>query len=1282
MGKEKKLEAKQDKDKKSKGKTETPPEPQIPIRQKLFGNWTGKLPAVLLNEHCQKEQWEKPEYQFDQKSKGYSCTIVLGKRNKKTSQIDKVKFRPKDEYYPSQQLAKHSCATYALHRIKSHLNISNLLPPSQKELWQKYEGYKRDCDKDTVAYEYSPDPFKPVTHVQEAQVPSTPDEPWAAYPELHINKNLREKLEILIRSNLDHSHPVKETDSKMDLKYVKRVLLKKGFREAHVNEALTYRSDIPSAVDWLCIHVPEDDLPQDMRLTDTKSLSLFNHNQESLAREYVLKRLMRTGLPKSICLKHLEDNNMDEYLSISTLCLELISQNLCSLEVGEHLELREAIQEEIQVLESIFSDQVCFEENDYGVKFSFDLEVTGTIEIYISKNLKYPYHNPGIIFANPEKLPAYIRIGILKNVMMDLINQLGAPLIYTIISSIEEHAGNILQNPPLLATLYPKSKALVFDIKDGSFDVDKGSHKIVQKDVESENLRLLKEFNDKQNDLKYIAMLKIRKKLPSYVFKEKICSALKNTQALIICGETGCGKSTQLGQFILDDLITEGLGASCNIICTQPRRISAIGLADRVANERIDKVGNQIGYSIRGESKQSSNTKLLFCTTGVLLRMIQGDPKLTHVSHVIVDEVHERGGNTDLILVESDFLLVLLKDLLFKRKDLKVILMSATINADFFSSYFDCNSLQIPGFTHPVDNVYLEAILEKTGHVPENLSGNIKAAGTNSDSDDEFRKLFDNLSEKISVKKLVGVERDPTFKIDYGLITATVNYICDNNESGAILIFLPGIMEIKKCIDRIANDLPHLSKILKIFPLHSNLTSVEQTEVFKKVSAGMRKVVVSTNIAETSVTIDDVVFVVDTGRVKEMKLVNSVLSLQELWASKAACKQRRGRAGRVQPGIVYKLYSSYYEKKYMAANSEPEILRLPLEQLCLQIKTMGVKDVMEFLGKALSPPSKENIQSALDLLEKLGAFDENGELTALGKHISKIPADVKIAKMLIYGTIFNCVDPILTIAASLSGKSPFTSPIDKREEAAQAQKKFAIHKSDHLMVVNAYDELSDLKGKGEKFRYCDSNFISMTTMKNILDLRKQFKDILFELKYASTGEWDRININSGNPKIVKSVILAGLYPNVCTIKLPKQLYDSTAQGSVAIDIKSKEIKFFDKDTGRLFVHPSSSLFTEQNYDENVLVYSSKVATTKVFVRDCSVVPNNALLLLGGNVDMLHGGRALSIDNIRFQAFPRISSLVLGIRKLLDLSLMQKIADPHFDFASSPIGKLCLELLEQ
>jgi HrpA-like RNA helicase len=237
--------------------------------------------------------------------------------------------------------------------------------------------------------------------------------------------------------------------------------------------------------------------------------------------------------------------------------------------------------------------------------------------------------------------------------------------------------------------------------------------------------------------------------------------------------------------------------------------------------------------------------------------MIQNDTELSHISHVIIDEVHERG-------VESDFLLVLLRDLLQRRSDLRVILMSATIEASTVANYFTCPVVEIPGFTHPVQDYYLESILEELDYTPKNLVSKTKKKDAE-EVDDEMEELTVGT---VSLKKLVQTERDSGFQIDYELIARVVAHICSNGEAGAILIFLPGIMEIKKCIQEIKQFNNSILSELEILPLHSNLTSQEQSQVFKKMMPGKRKVVVSTNIAETSVTIDDVVFVIDTGRVK------------------------------------------------------------------------------------------------------------------------------------------------------------------------------------------------------------------------------------------------------------------------------------------------------------------------------------------------------------------------------------------------------------------------------
>lgn len=375
-----------------------------------------------------------------------------------------------------------------------------------------------------------------------------------------------------------------------------------------------------------------------------------------------------------------------------------------------------------------------------------------------------------------------------------------------------------------------------------------------------------------------------------------------------------------------------------------------------------------VGYSIRGESVQSKDTRLLFCTIGVLLKMVQNDPLLANCSHVIVDEVHERG-------MDSDFLLILLKDLIKIRNDLKIILMSATIDADMFSNYFNnCKVIKIQGFTFPVENIYLEDILKLVNYNPSSRKITHK-------NDEDYGE---------DERKVNIIENAKSYSIEYGLISALVNYISCNRIPGGILIFVPGlshltvgVIEIMRTIDSIKQDLPlSILNSIKLIPLHSNLSITEQQEVFK--STNLRKVVVSTNIAETSVTIDDIVFIIDTGRVKEMKLFNNVLSLVETWASQAACKQRRGRAGRVRDGFCYKLFSRKFESKNMALSTIPEILRLPLEQICLEIKILGIEDVHLMLSKAISPPPISAIDKAVEILVSVRAIDKNGQLTALG----------------------------------------------------------------------------------------------------------------------------------------------------------------------------------------------------------------------------------------------------------------------------------------------------------
>jgi len=336
--------------------------------------------------------------------------------------------------------------------------------------------------------------------------------------------------------------------------------------------------------------------------------------------------------------------------------------------------------------------------------------------------------------------------------------------------------------------------------------------------------------------------------------------------------------------------------------------------------------------------------------------------------------------------------------------------MSATLDADIFERYFNSvgvvGRIEIQGRTHPVTDYYLDDVIRMSGW-----------NGHDVDEDIEDRALAETL-------------RGIGMKINYNLIAETVRLIDDElgDQDGGILIFLPGTMEI----DRTLQALRSISN-LHALPLHASLLPAEQKRVFPPAPRGKRKVIAATNVAETSITIEDIVAVIDTGRVKETSYdpQNNMVKLEEVWASRAACKQRRGRAGRVRAGKCYKLYTRNAEMTKMAERPDPEIRRVPLEQLCLSVKAMGITDVPTFLAGALTPPDTLAVEGAVDMLRRMGALDGD-TLTALGRHLSIIPADLRCGKLLVYGATFGCLEACLTIASILTMRSPFVSPQDKR----------------------------------------------------------------------------------------------------------------------------------------------------------------------------------------------------------------------------------------------------------
>jgi HrpA-like RNA helicase len=449
--------------------------------------------------------------------------------------------------------------------------------------------------------------------------------------------------------------------------------------------------------------------------------------------------------------------------------------------------------------------------------------------------------------------------------------------------------------------------------------------------------------------------------------------------------------------------------------------------------------------------------------------------------------------------------------------------------------------------------------------------------------------------------------------INYELIASTVRYIDSQlkDQTGGILIFLPGTMEIDRCLTAL-KDIPHVHPL----PLHASLLPAEQRRVFLPPPRNKRKIIAATNVAETSITIEDVVAVIDTGRVKETRYDPgaNIVRLEEVWASQAACKQRRGRAGRVRRGTCYKLYTRKAESS-MSPRPEPEIRRVPLEQLCLSVKAMnGIQDVAGFLANTLTPPENVAVEGALDLLHRIGALD-NQKLTALGRYLSIIPTDLRCAKLMVYGAIFGCVEACLTVAAILTVKSPFVFPRDKRDEVKEVRATFSSGDGDLLVDLTVYRQWSEMvksQGYRKSQAWCDANFLLSQTLRDISSNRSQLltslKDVgMLPLDYQDHGveTQSRWNKHSHDMHLIRALIAGAFNPQVAAISFPDKKFAASISGTIELDPEARTIRYFNQENGRVFVHPSSILFDAQTFSGSAayVSYFTKMATSKVFIRD-------------------------------------------------------------------------------
>ncbi|TMW55938.1 hypothetical protein Poli38472_008586 [Pythium oligandrum] len=609
-----------------------------------------------------------------------------------------------------------------------------------------------------------------------------------------------------------------------------------------------------------------------------------------------------------------------------------------------------------------------------------------------------------------------------------------------------------------------------------------------------------------------------RESLPVYKLKRQLMKAIAENQVLVVIGETGSGKTTQMTQYMAE----MGLTSKGIIGCTQPRRVAASSVAKRVAEEFGCELGQEVGYSMRFEDCTSPETVIKYMTEGMLLREYLADNTLSRYSALMLDEAHERTINTDVLFG-------LLKELIKKRKDMKLIVTSATLDAEKFSSYFfDCPIFTIPGRTFPVEILYTKE--------PE---------------------------------------------LDYlDAALLCVMQIHLSEPEGDILLFLTGQEEIDTACEVLYQRIKSLQERalapeLIILPVYGALPSEMQSRIFEPAPKGSRKCVVATNIAEASLTIDGIYYVVDPGFCKQ-KAFNAKVGMDSLVVvpcSQASARQRAGRAGRTGPGKCYRLYTENAYKNEMLSTTIPEIQRANLSSVVLQLKAMGINDLMNF--DFMDPPPQQSMILALESLYGLGALDDEGLLTRLGKKMAEFPVEPKNAKVLLTSVVLGCAEEVLTIVAMLSVETVFFRPKEKQAQADQKKAKFHQPEGDHLTLLAVYEAWKNSKFSNP---WCYDNFIQARAIRRAQDVRKQLLSILdrYKMDVVSCGR----NFNK-----VRRAIVAGYFANTAK-KDPQEGYRTMVEGQP------------------VYIHPSSALF---NKNPEWVLYHELVLTTKEYMRSVMTI---------------------------------------------------------------------------
>lgn len=617
-----------------------------------------------------------------------------------------------------------------------------------------------------------------------------------------------------------------------------------------------------------------------------------------------------------------------------------------------------------------------------------------------------------------------------------------------------------------------------------------------------------------------------RQFLPIFAVRNELLNIVRDNSVVIIVGETGSGKTTQLTQYLHED----GYSNYGMVGCTQPRRVAAMSVAKRVSEEMAVNLGEEVGYAIRFEDSTTEKTLIKYMTDGILLRESLRESDLDNYSAIIMDEAHERSLNTDVLFG-------LLRDVVSRRQDLKLIVTSATMDASKFSTFFgNVPIFKIPGRTFPVD------VLFSKNPVEDYVDSSVKQA------------LQTHLQQA----------------------------------EGDILIFMPGQEDIEVTCDLITERLGQLDDAppLAILPIYSQLPSDLQAKIFQRAPDGIRKCVVATNIAETSLTVDGIMFVIDSGYCK-LKVFNPKIGMDALQVfpiSQANANQRSGRAGRTGPGQCFRLYTERQYKDEMLITTVPEIQRTNLANVVLLLKSLGVQDLLLF--HFMDPPPQDNILNSMYQLWILGALDNTGMLTPLGRQMVEFPLDPALSKMLIISMEMGCSAEILVIVSMLSVPAIFYRPKGREEDSDAAREKFQVPESDHLTYLNVYQQW---KKNSYSASWCNEHFIHIKAIRKVREVRQQLKEIMDQqrMDLISCGnDWDVVRKSICSSYFHQAARLKGIgeYVN-CRTGMPCHL------------------------------HPTSALFG-MGYNPDYIVYHELVMTSKEYMQCVTAVDGQWLAELG------------------------------------------------------------------